>query len=62
MESEREQHLRRIVEAIDELERSDPSPRVVIDLVVERRKREAGWRPRLPQLPRPGGSGRERKE
>lgn len=54
MDSERGEHLKKIVEAIDELERSDPSPRMVIDLVVERRKREARARAkaarRLPQL------------
>lgn len=57
MESERENHLARIYQLIDELERSDPAERAVIDLVVERKMRQARvlWRlKRLSQGPRPG--------
>lgn len=65
MESERTEHLRKIVEAIEALEASDPSPRRVIDFVVEKRKREARThdKSRLPQVSGPrGGSRRPESE
>lgn len=68
MEEERKQHLARIYRLIDELEPSDPSERRVIDLVVERKMRQARtlWRlKRLSQAadeqPRSPGRNREKK-
>jgi hypothetical protein len=58
METERQKHLARIYQLIEELERSDPSERKVIDLVVERKMRQtrALWRlHRLSQVTGPQG-------